>query len=68
MMKIRYMPREFRRWIIDNLREGCCNPAKTAMNKAQSVPYRVNRKVLQIARTAISLGNGALGLPKSRGE
>lgn len=68
MMKIRYMPREFRRWIIDNLREGCCNPAKNAMNKAQSVPYRVNRKVLQIARTAISLGNGALGLPKSRGE
>lgn len=68
MMKIRYMPHEYRRWVIKNLSEGAAEPAKRAMNKVQEVPYRVNCKVLQIARTALARGDGILGLPQTKGD
>lgn len=63
MMRLRSMPKEFRRWIISNVREGKADVAKKAMNIAQKVPYRVNKKVLDLARRAMAFPQGVLGLP-----
>lgn len=63
MMSIRSMKRVLRKWVVEHLREGCAQEAKDAANKAQSVPYRVNRKVLAVASTAMHNPKGILGLP-----
>lgn len=63
MMSIHGMPRYMRKWVIENLSVGHAEIVKTAMNKAQNVPYKVNTKVLDIARKAFSNAKGILGLP-----
>lgn len=63
MCGIRYIKREHREWIIDNLSSDTASPVRTAMNKAQEVPYRVNKQVLQVLRKALTLRTGILGLP-----
>lgn len=63
MMSIRGMRKSMRDWVIDNLGAGCATVAKAAANRAQSVAYRVNKHVLQVARKAIANPQGILGLP-----
>lgn len=63
LMSIRSMKRVLRKWVIENLSDGKAEEAKAAANKAQSVPYRVNRKVLAVASTAMHNPKGILGLP-----
>lgn len=63
MMKLGYLPKESRRWVVSNISEGAAEVAKRAMNKSQGVPYMVNTKVLQIARRALTDPRGILGLP-----
>lgn len=63
MMKLGYLPKEERRWVVSNISEGAAECAKRAMNKSQGVPYMVNTKVAQIARKALIDPRGVLGLP-----
>ena len=63
LMSIKSMRRSDREWIIENLSEGKAEEAKHAGNKTQSVPYKVNKRVLAIARKAIANPQGVLGLP-----
>ena len=63
MCGIRFIKPEHKKWIIQNLNSDRSLPVRTAMNKAQSVPYRVNQRVLTILRTATAMRVGILGLP-----
>lgn len=63
MCGIRYIKKEHKRWILDNLESPVSAPVRSAMNKAQSVPYRVNKQVLSILREATAMRVGILGLP-----
>lgn len=63
MMKIRGLPRDLRKWILERI--GCDQDAQVrrGMTKAQEVPYRVNKRVLEVARKAFTDPRGILGLP-----
>lgn len=63
MCGIRYIKKEHKRWILEHLESPVSAPVRDAMNKAQSVPYRVNKAVLEILRTATAMRVGILGLP-----
>jgi DNA-directed RNA polymerase len=63
MCGIRYIKPEHKRWIVESLGAPEAQPVRDAMNKAQSVPYRVNQRVLTILRTATAMRVGILGLP-----
>lgn len=63
LMSVRGMRKKLRNWVISNLSDGHAMAAKSAANKAQSVPYRINKEVLQIARQAMGNPRGILGLP-----
>lgn len=63
MMSLRGMKKNYRDWIIEHIGPGQAQKAKDAANRAQSVPYRINKEVLRIARKAISNPRGILGLP-----
>lgn len=63
MCGIRYIKKEHKKWILDNLESSVSAPVRSAMNKAQSVPYRVNKQVLEILRAATAMRVGILGLP-----
>ena len=63
MCGIRYIKREHKQWILDHLESPVSSPVRSAMNKAQSVPYRVNKAVLQTLRSAMAMRVGILGLP-----
>jgi DNA-directed RNA polymerase len=63
MMTIRGMSKKQRNWVINNLSEGCARAAKDAANKAQSVPYRINKEVQRVAAQALANPRGILGLP-----
>lgn len=63
MCGIRFIKPEHKKWIIENLNSAQSLPVRTAMNKAQSVPYRINQRVLTILRTATAMRVGILGLP-----
>ncbi len=52
-------------WVIKNLTEGKAEQLKRAMNKAQSVGYRVNGAVLDVLLAAVATGEGLLGLPRT---
>lgn len=63
MCGIRFIQPEQKKWIIEHLNSPVAAPVRKAMNKAQSVPYRVNHQVLTILRTATAMRVGILGLP-----
>jgi DNA-directed RNA polymerase len=63
LMSVRGMKKSLRAWVIGNLTEGRAEAAKAAANKAQRVPYRINKEVLAIAKQAMSNPRGILGLP-----
>ncbi|WP_236513526.1 hypothetical protein, partial [Escherichia coli] len=62
MCGIRFIKKEHKHWVIDNLNNGA-ELVKAAMNKAQSVPYRINKDILAILRKAVAMRVGILGLP-----
>ena len=63
MCGLRYVKREHRDWIIENLSNPQSLPVRSAMTKAQNVPYRVNNTVLTLLRKATAMRVGILGLP-----
>lgn len=63
MCGIRFIKAEHKNWIISGLGSDKAAPVRNAMNKAQSVPYRVNKAVLEILRKATAMRVGILGLP-----
>lgn len=63
MCGLRYIQKEHRNWIIETLDSDVSLPVRSAMTKAQEVPYRVNKTVLQILRKATAMRVGILGLP-----
>lgn len=63
MCGLRYIKKEHRSWIIKGLEAPQAQPVRDAMNKAQSVPYRINTDVLAILRKAVASRQGILGLP-----
>ncbi len=63
MCGIRFIKREHKKWMIDTLGSPKAQPVRSAMNKAQCVPYRVNTRVLDILRKATAMRVGILGLP-----
>lgn len=63
MCGIRYLKKEHKVWMMRTLNSPKSQPVRTAMNKAQCVPYRVNTQVLEILRKAVSMRVGILGLP-----
>ena len=63
MMVEHHLPTEARRWVIKNLSYYSAEPVRKAMSRAQRVPYRVNKAVLEIAKKALANPNGVLGLP-----
>lgn len=67
MMTLRNMPHKYRRWILSELTPARCAEAISAANKAQSVPYRVNKEVLAVVRQAMTNPRGILGLPAHNG-
>lgn len=63
MCGLRYVKKEHRAWILDTLNSPVSAPVRSAMTKAQNVPYRVNKRVLAILRKATAMRVGILGLP-----
>lgn len=63
MCGIRYIKKEHKHWIIDGLEAPEASQVRESMNKAQNVPYRVNKAVLGILRKATAMRVGILGLP-----
>lgn len=63
MCGIRFIKPEHRNWIVNGLGDAQAAPVRSAMNKAQSVPYRVNKRILEILRKATAMRVGILGLP-----
>jgi len=58
-------PKSIRRWVYAGLGEGKALVLKSAMSKAQAVPYRVNKEVMSVLATAVALGEGAFGTPRT---
>lgn len=65
MVALRRIPREHRDWVLEQLPNA--KTVLSAMNRAQAVPYRINRDVLALLRKALGVESGVLGLP-SHGE
>ena len=63
MCGLRYIKREHKEWILETLASPVSAPVRSAMTKAQSVPYRVNKDVLALLRKATAMRVGILGLP-----
>jgi DNA-directed RNA polymerase len=63
MMSMRFMRKDYRKRIVEGLALGKAQEAKDAANKAQSTPYRVNKRVLEVFRKALGNPSGILGLP-----
>ena len=63
MCGLRYIKKEHKAWILDNLNSSTSLPVRSAMTKAQNVPYRVNKSVLGTLRKATAMRAGILGLP-----
>lgn len=61
-------PKWVRRWVYGHLQEGMALPLKEAMNKAQSVPYRVNRAALKVLGEVVASGEGLMGIARSAPE
>lgn len=68
MMGIRGITKAQRRWVQEGLAGPAAAPVRSAMNKAQEVPYRVNVAVLDLLGQAMALQTGILGLPRSKPE
>ena len=63
MCGLRYVKKDHREWILSTLNSPVSAPVRSAMTKAQNVPYRVNKAVLAILRKATAMRVGILGLP-----
>ena len=68
MCGIRFIKREHKEWVIEGLGATEAQPVRNAMNKAQNVPYRVNKSVLEVLRQAVAMRVGILGLPSYQAE
>lgn len=58
-------PRGIRKWVLEGLQEGKAGLLKEAMTKAQTVPYRVNKRTLRALEAAVASGEGLMGLARS---
>ena len=65
MCSLRYMSPAHRKWILTGLKAQEAQPLRDAMNRAQSVPYRVDGDVLELLGKALATGRPLMGLPKT---
>ena len=65
MCSLRYMSPAHRKWILTGLKAKEAQPLRDAMNRAQSVPYRVDGDVLELLGKALATGRPLMGLPKT---
>lgn len=65
MCGVKTHTREQRQWMYKQLSSPEATPVRSAMNKAQGTPYRVNTEVLQVLREAVAMRVGILGLPST---
>ena len=63
MMGIRAIGRDRKTWIMQTLESDTAQPVRDAMNKSQSIGYRVNKAVLAVLSKAAANPVGVLGLP-----
>lgn len=63
MCGVRFIKREQKDWVLQHLNSPESAPVRRAMDKAQEVPYRVNKATLSILRAATATRRGVLGLP-----
>ena len=63
MCTIGTLNRADRKWVLEQLELPAADTVRAAMNKAQSVPYKVNTKVLDVLGKAVATRLGILGLP-----
>ena len=66
MCTLPYMQSVDRKWVINNLSDARTEPLRNAMNKAQQVPYRINKAVLEVLRKAVMMRVGIMGLPSQQ--
>lgn len=64
MCSLPFLQHKDRRWVVDNLSDERTAPLRNAMNKAQQVPYRVNKRALEVLRKAVVMRSGIMGLPR----
>jgi DNA-directed RNA polymerase len=64
MIQVR-APKKYRKDILEGLSTGKGDKVKDAMNKAQSVGYRVNKNVLSTLLAAAAVGEGIMGLART---
>jgi DNA-directed RNA polymerase len=65
LCSFRKMPKEMRLPLIRQLRMPKTELLREAVNKAQSVPYRINKRVLAKLQEALGQGDGCMGLPRT---
>ncbi|QHJ85737.1 MAG: hypothetical protein [Bacteriophage sp.] len=66
MCTLPYMKSADRKWVITNLTDERTASLRDAMNKAQQVPYRINKEVLGVLRKAVAMRVGIMGLPSQQ--
>lgn len=64
LCSFRKMPKEMRLPLVKQLRKPKTELLREAVNKAQSVPYRINKRVLAKLQEALGQGDGCMGLPE----
>lgn len=65
MCGLRYIAKEQRKWVLENLSSERTQPLRDAMNKTQCTAYRVNTEVLAVLQEALASRLGILGLPSN---
>lgn len=65
MCRIRPRNKAERDWVVKTLASDKATILRNAMNKAQSVAYRLNPQVLDTFAQAMAIGTGLMGLPRS---
>lgn len=63
MMSMRVSSKTHKKWVTSQLGADTAQPVRDAMNKSQSVGYRVNKRVLGVLSKAAADSRGILGLP-----
>lgn len=66
MCTLPYMKSIDRKWVLQHLSDARTGSLRNAMNKAQQVPYRINKTVLEVLRKAVAMRVGIMGLPSQQ--
>lgn len=68
MCTLRNIPQKERTWVLEGLSAAWAEPVRNAMNKLQSVPYRICQSVYDTLQAAVATRMDILGLPRTAPE